>query len=74
MQDHDLNELLSFERLQIEVQKFMAETRKLNAERAKLEAETRKLTREYDWFPFAAGAGFVTALVAVITGLVKFLL
>jgi len=74
MQDRDLNEILNFERLQIEVQKFMMETRKLNAERAKLEEETRKLKREYDWFPFAAGVGLVTALVAVITGVVKLLL
>jgi uncharacterized membrane protein YkgB len=56
---------LELEKLRVEIQKFMAESRKLNA-------EARKLKRESDWYPFAAGAGLVTAIVALLTVFVKF--
>lgn len=58
-------EQLELEKLAVEIQKFMAESRKLNA-------EATKFKRESEWYPFAAGAGLVTAIVATITLFIKF--
>jgi hypothetical protein len=58
-------EQLELEKLQVEIQKFMAESRKLNA-------EAIKFRRESEWYPFAAGAGLVTAIVAMVTLMIKF--
>ncbi len=58
-------ENLELEKLQVEIQKFMAESRKLNAEAVKFK-------RESEWYPFAAGAALVTAIVATITLFIKF--
>jgi hypothetical protein len=41
------------------------ETRKLLAETRKLTAEETKLKHEAFWYPYAVGAGVVTAIVAV---------
>lgn len=52
--DHDNLEL---DKLQVEVRRFTAETRKFMAEESKLKQEAF-------WYPFAVGAGMVTAIVA----------
>lgn len=48
---------LELDKLQVEIRKFLAETRKLSAEETKLKQEAF-------WYPFAVGAGMVTAIVA----------
>ncbi|MCO8312540.1 hypothetical protein [Pseudomonas mandelii] len=50
---------LELDKLQVEIRKFMAETRKFMAEEGKLKQETF-------WYPFAVGAGMVTAIVAAV--------
>ncbi|MGW8463384.1 hypothetical protein [Pseudomonas sp. CLCA07] len=50
---------LELDKLQVEIRKFMAETRKFMAEESKLRQETF-------WYPFAVGAGLVTAFVAAV--------
>ncbi|MGL6242003.1 hypothetical protein [Pseudomonas sp.] len=50
---------LELDRLQVEIRKFMAETRKFMAEES-------KLRQEAFWYPFAVGAGLVTAVVAAV--------
>ncbi|EJM19108.1 hypothetical protein PMI21_01824 [Pseudomonas sp. GM18] len=54
--DRDNPEL---DKLQVEIRKFMAETRKFMAEES-------KLRQEAFWYPFAVGAGLVTAFVAAV--------
>lgn len=56
----DEREHLELEKLSVEIRKFMAETRKLNA-------EEEKMRREAMFYPFAVGAGLVTAMVALFT-------
>lgn len=53
-------EHLELEKLSVEVRKFMVETRKLTAEEEKMRSEAM-------FYPFAVGAGLVTALVALFT-------
>jgi hypothetical protein len=49
----------------MEIRKFTAETRKFMAEEGKLKQEAF-------WYPFAVGAGIVTAMVAAVGLLSKF--
>jgi hypothetical protein len=56
---------LELDKLQIEIRKFTAETRKFMAEEGKLKQEAF-------WYPFAVGAGIVTAMVAAVGLLSKF--
>jgi hypothetical protein len=56
---------LELDKLQVEIRKFLAETRKLTAEETKLKQEAF-------WYPFAVGAGMVTAIVAVAGFWTKF--
>jgi len=56
---------LELDKLQIETRRSMAETRKFTAEESKLKQEAF-------WYPFAVGAGILTALVAVVGLLAKF--
>lgn len=60
----DQREHLELEKLSVEIRKFMAETKKLTA-------EEDKMKRESMFYPFAVGAGLVTALVALFTYLSK---
>ncbi|TDV67502.1 hypothetical protein [Pseudomonas sp. LP_7_YM] len=60
----DDREHLELEKLSVEIHKLMAESRKLAAEEAKIK-------REAMFYPFAVGAGLITALVALITLLRK---
>lgn len=46
-------------RIEAEIGKLMAETVKLNAEAA-------KMTTERHWYPFAAGAAFMGAVIAIV--------
>lgn len=50
---------LELDKLQVEIRKFMAETRKFMDEES-------KLRQEAFWYPFAVGAGLVTAFVAAV--------
>lgn len=56
---------LELDKLQVEVRRFTAETRKLMAEEIKLKQEAL-------WYPFAVGAGIVTAVVAAASLWSKF--
>lgn len=49
----------------LELDKLLVETRKLLAEARKLTAEETKLKHEAFWYPYAVGAGVVTAFVAI---------
>ncbi|MHC8388825.1 hypothetical protein ACYZTM_12520 [Pseudomonas sp. MDT2-39-1] len=50
---------LELDKLQVEIRRFIAETRKFMAEES-------KLRQEAFWYPFAVGAGLVTAVVAAV--------
>lgn len=56
---------LELDKLQVEIRKFLAETRKLTAEETKLKQEAF-------WYPFAVGAGMVTAIGAAAGFWAKF--
>lgn len=58
-------ENLELDKLQVEVRRFTAETRKFMAEESKLK-------QEVPWYPFAVGAGVVTAIVAAASLWSKF--
>jgi len=57
--------MLQDDRDNLELDKLLVETRKLLAETCKLTAEETKLKHEAFWYPYAVGAGVVTAIVAV---------
>jgi hypothetical protein len=57
--------MLQNDRDNLELDKLLVETRKLLAETRKLTAEETKLKHEAFWYPYAVGAGVVTAIVAV---------
>ncbi|MDO9329119.1 MAG: hypothetical protein Q7U27_10345 [Pseudomonas sp.] len=50
---------LELDKLQVEIRRFIAETRKFMAEES-------KLRQEAFWYPFAVGAGLMTAVVAAV--------
>lgn len=50
---------LELDKLQVEIRRFIAEARKFMAEES-------KLRQEAFWYPFAVGAGLVTAVVAAV--------
>lgn len=50
---------LELDKLQVEIRRCAAETRKFMAEESKLKQEAF-------WYPFAVGAGMVTAIVAAV--------
>ncbi|WP_460117299.1 hypothetical protein [Pseudomonas sp. S2_C03] len=52
-------ENLELDKLQVEIRKLLIESRKLTAEESKLRQETI-------WYPFAVGAGVVTAIAAAV--------
>lgn len=58
-------ENLELDKLQVELRRFTAETRKFMAEESKLKQEAL-------WYPFAVGAGVVTAIVAAASLWSKF--
>ncbi|MSU94540.1 hypothetical protein EB795_11485 [Pseudomonas mandelii] len=58
MLQNDRNNL-ELDKLQVEIRRFIAETRKFMAEES-------KLRQEAFWYPFAVGAGLVTAVVAAV--------
>jgi hypothetical protein len=54
------------DRENLELDKLLVETRKLLAETRKLVVEETKLKHEALWYPYAVGAGVVTAIVATV--------
>jgi hypothetical protein len=58
--------MLQNDRENLELDKLLVETRKLLAETRNLTAEETKLKQEALWYPYAVGAGVMTAIVAVV--------
>lgn len=56
--------MLQNDRDNLELDKIQVEIRKLLIESRKLKAEETKLKQDAFWYPFAVGAGMVTAIVA----------
>lgn len=63
--------MLLDDREHLELENLQVENRKLQAEARKLVAEASKLKREAFWYPFLVGAGFITAMTAIINLLSK---
>ncbi len=64
--------MLQNDRENLELDKLQTEVRKFTAEARKFMAEEGKLKQEAFWYPFAVGAGMVTAIVAAVGLFSKF--
>ena len=64
--------MLQNDRENLELDKLQTEVRKFTAEARKFMAEEGKLKQEAFWYPFAVGAGRVTAIVAAVGLFSKF--
>ena len=72
---NDMPDILAAERLQVEVDRRIAERQKFLAEESKLRREASKFEREHAFYPFAlliSGMGAGAALMGAAIALVKY--